>query len=264
METNIENNYTLVTGASSGLGKRLALEFAKRNHQLFLVSLPDTGLPLLAEEIMQQYRVNVQYFEIDLTKPKAPKKVFKYAEKNNLPVNVLVNNAGVGYNGKTESLTPKLIDDMILLNIRTSTLLIFLFLPKLKTYKKAYILNVSSFSAFVPLPYKGVYAATKTFLLFFTRALKNELRESGISITTVYPSGIRSERALENVRNSHLIARVSSLSPEYVAKVAVKNLYKGNSFVIPGMVTKFYYLLGSVMPQGLMVRIAGFFFQRTT
>ncbi len=264
METKSNHNYTLVTGASSGLGKRLAIEFAKRNHQLFLVSLPDTGLPVVAEEIKQQYGVEVKYLEIDLTTFEAPQKVFDYAEQNNLSINVLANNAGVGYDGKLENLSPKLIDDMILLNIRTSTMLIFLFLPKLKMYSKAYILNVSSFSAFVPLPYKCVYAATKTFLLYFTRAIKNEIRNSGISITTVYPSGIRSERALENVRKSHPIARISSLSPEYVAKVSVDNMYNGNSFVIPGMVTKFYYLLGSVMPQGLMIRIAGFFFQRTT
>ena len=258
------STYTLITGASAGIGKQLAIECAKRGQNLLLVSLPDTGLDTLSVEIQREYHVNAKILEIDLTLYNSPMQVLKYTEENKLKIDILINNAGVGYNGKFETLTAKLIDDMILLNIRTTTLLIFLFLPQLKKCKKAYILNIVSFGALVPLPYKCVYAASKTFLLYLTRALKNEIKETGVSITSVYPSGVSSERAVENIKRSHIIAKMSSLSPQQVASDSLNNMFKGNSFVLPGIITKFYYIIGSIMPHGLMIRIAGFFFSKTS
>lgn len=256
--------YTLITGASAGIGKQIAFECASKGFNILLVSLPETGLDELAKEIKGKYPVDVKYIDIDLTKNKAPQQVFNYAQKNEIEVNILVNNAGLGFNGKFENLTTDLLDQMILLNIRASTLLTFLFLPGMKKLEKAYILNISSFGAFVPLPYKCVYAATKTYLLFLTQALNLELKNTNVQVTSIHPSGVSSERAIDNIQKSSLIARISTLSPRDVAKLSLKNMLAGKTFLVPGIVTKFYYFLGNVLPHGLVLRLIGQVFRKTT
>lgn len=263
MGNTLEKHYTLITGASAGIGKQFAIECAEKGFNLFLVSLPNSGLEELVDELKQKFTVDIRFLSIDLIDYDSPKAVFEFAKKNGLTVNVLVNNAGVGFNGKFETLTPELIDQMILLNIRTSTLLTFLFLPEMEKLAKANVLNISSFAAFAPLQYKSVYAATKAYLLFLTRAINLELKGTNIKVTSVHPSGVSSERAMNNIKRSSFIARISTLTPNQVAKIAIKSMMNGDTFVVPGMVTKFYYYLGSFLPHGLVVRLVGYVFRKS-
>lgn len=264
MEKETARYFTLVTGASAGLGKQIAIECAKRGHNLYLVSLPKTGLEELVEDIKGSYAITIEYLSIDLTKKRAPQKVYDFAVEKALTINILVNNAGLGFNGKLEDQTYELIDTMVLLNVRAATLLTFLFLPEMKKMKNAYILNISSFGGLTPLPNKSVYAATKTYLLFLTQALNEELKETNIKVTSVHPNGIRSERANSNINKSGLIARIASLSPEYVATIALDNMLAGNKFVIPGTMSKFYYYLGISLPHGIILKIVGLIFRKSS
>jgi len=256
--------YTLITGSSAGTGKQIAIECAKRGFNLFLVSLPGTGLESFSEELRETFPIDVHYLSIDLRKRKSPQKVFDYTQQNQLTINILVNNAGLGFNGKLEDLSISLIDTMIQLNIRASTLLTFLFIPEMKKLAKAYILNLSSFAGLTPLPYKSVYAATKTYLLFLTQALNMELNGTNISATSVHPNGITSERAKEIVKKSGIMGRISALTPEQVAKISIDNMFAENAFVIPGVVNKFYYSLGTFLPHGIVLKLIGGIFKRTT
>lgn len=262
MENPSTKFYTLITGATAGIGKQIAIECAKRNLNLFLVSLPDSGLENFTVELKSKYSVEIQYFSVDLTIYEAPQMVFDFAQKNKIQIDILVNNAGVGFNGKFEKITPKLVDEMILLNIRASTLLTLLFLPEMINLDKAHILNLSSFAAFSPVPYKCVYAASKTYLFFLTRALNSELKNSNVKVTSVHPTGVSSERTVEVIRKSSLMSRISSMSPEQVAKTAVKNMLNGNKLVVPGVMSKMYYLLGSILPHGIVLRLTGNIFRK--
>lgn len=264
METELHKNYALITGASAGTGKQLAIECAKRGYNLFLVSLPQTGLEDFSLELRKTYPVDVQYLSIDLTKPNSPREVFDYSKLNQLSINILVNNAGLGFNGKLESLTAELIDTMILLNVRASTLLTFMYLPEMKKLKRAYILNISSFAGLTPLPYKSVYSATKAYLLFLTQALNVELKGTQISVTSIHPNGISSERALENIKKSGLLGRISALTPNQVAKISIDNMLAGNKFIIPGVVNKFLYSVGTLLPHGMVLKIVSRVFRTTT
>lgn len=264
MENKEAKNYALITGSSAGTGKQIAIECAKRGFNLFLVSLPNTGLETFSDELRNNYPIDVHYLSIDLTKRKSPQKVFEYTQKYHIRINILVNNAGLGFNGKLENLNENLIDTMILLNVRAATLLTFLFIPEMKKLGKAYILNISSFAGLSPLPFKSVYAATKTYLLFFTQALNQELKGTGISVTSVHPNGISSERAMENIKKSAFIARLAVLTPMQVAKISLDNMFSENVFVIPGVVNKFYYYVGCSLPHGIILRIIGNIFKKTT
>lgn len=264
MEKHDEKHYTLITGASAGIGKQLAILCAQKGFHLFLVSLPGTGLEKLADEISQNYPVNVKFLDIDLTAYNAPQKVYEFARENNITVNILVNNAGVGFDGFFDNLTSNLIDQMILLNVRAATQLSFLFLPHMKQLGKSYILNISSFGSFVPLPYKCVYAATKTYLLYFTRALNCELKGTGVQVTSVHPSGVSSERAMVNINRLSFFKRITVLSPEQVARISLKSMFAGKCFVVPGFMTSFYYVFGSLLPHGLITRLVGTIFRKTS
>lgn len=262
METESFKSYSLITGASAGTGKQIAIECAKRGFNVFLVSLPETGLESFSEELKIMYPVDVKYLSIDLTKSKSPQKVFDFAVEYKLVINMLVNNAGMGFNGKLESLNADLIDTMILLNVRASTLLTFLFIPEMKKLHQSYILNISSFAGLTPLPNKSVYSATKAYLFFLTQALNIELKGTGISVTSVHPNGITSERARENVKNSGVMGRISALSPEQVAKISIDSMLSGSKFVIPGVMNKFYYAIGVALPHGIVIKLIGGVFRK--
>jgi short-subunit dehydrogenase len=263
MEKRSTFSYALITGVSAGIGKEIAIECAKRNYNLYLISLPDTGLEDFGSKIEENYKVHVYTLCIDLTLKKAPLKVYHYALKHNIDVQILVNNAGVGFDGKLESLSVNLIDKMILLNVRASTLLTFLFLPGMKKIEKAYILNISSFGALTPVPYKCIYAATKSYLMYMTNAINFELKGTNINVLSVHPSGVSSERALENIRQLSFFARISTLKPEEVAKISIKNLLAGKKFIVPGRVTKFYYFLGLFLPYFIVLPLVAQVFRKT-
>jgi hypothetical protein len=258
----VTNSFALITGASAGIGKQFAIECAKQKLNLFLISLPDTGLESLGLELKEKYHVEIHTLCIDLTGKNAPSEVHRYATQNNIVVSLLVNNAGVGFEGKLENLSVDLIDEMILLNVRASTLLTFLFLPEMKKLEKAYILNISSFGALTPLPNKCVYAATKSYLLYLTNAINYELKGTSVHALSVHPSGVSSERALDNIRRSSFIARISTLTPEEVAQLSIKNMLAGKKFIVPGTVTKIYYYLGLLLPTFMILNLVSKVFRK--
>ena len=151
---------------------------------------------------------------------------------------------------------------MILLNIRATTLLSLYFLPEMKKMKDAHIVNISSFAAFTALPYKSVYAATKSYHLFLTQAINRELKNSNVNVTSVHPSGVSSRRTMKSIQRSSVLTRITALTPEKVAKTVVESMEKGKRLVIPGKFTQFYYLIGYLMPHGVFLRIVGRIFQK--
>lgn len=262
MEPDANNSYTLITGASAGIGKQLAIEFAKRKNNLFLIALPDSGLETLSQEIKEEYDIEVKFLCLNLTSNNSPKKVYEYAAENNIRVDVLVNNAGIGFEGKFENMAPENIDLILLLNVRATTMLTYYFLPDLKKAGKAYILNISSFAGMAPIPYKSLYSASKGFIWYFSQALNEELKGTNINVLSVFPSGVKSERTLEKIKKSSMLAKITSMYPAEVAELAVSSLYKGKKILIPGVFTKMYYVLGSILPHILVLKLSSFIFRK--
>lgn len=256
MKNKTEQYFTLITGASSGIGKALAIECAQRGMNLILVSLPESGLPDLSEEISKTHQIIVEYFEINLTNENAHKEVHNYIQNKNLKINMLVNNVGVGHNGYLANLSEEKITDMLLLNMRITTLLIQVLIPELKKSDNAYILNVGSLAAFSPLPGKSVYAASKAYVLYLTRAIHRELKSSGISVSGVFPAGVPTNSTVQTrIKKSGLFAKQMILSPEEVAKYAITGLLKKKEIIIPGRKTKIAFFLGNILPFGLIMKI---------
>jgi uncharacterized protein len=254
--------YTLVTGASSGIGKAIAIEMASRGRNLILNALPEEGLSQVCSWLIEKYGVKVHYFETDLTSTDGPENLFIAIEKEGLKVDILVNNAGIGIEGPLESYTRKEIDTIIFLNVRALTLLTFCFTPELKK-RPSYILNISSLGSMIPTAYKSVYLATKSYIYYFTRALKSEFKGTSVKTCVFIPGGVRTnEKVLKRMENTGWVAKASSLEPEEVAAIGIRGMFKGQATIVPGRLNKFIFAIGLFLPEGIIMAVLRNMFRR--
>ncbi len=256
MKDNPHEDWTLITGASQGIGKALALECAKRGMNLFLVALPSSGLEDVSAQISEKYDVKVDYLETDLTRMDSCQEVYRYSKSKGLNINVLINNAGIGYNGRIDVMPVENVDQMIMLNVRATTMMVHLYLSDLMAMPRAYILNVGSMASYSPLPGKCIYAASKAYVMFLSKALANELKKSRVSVTSVYPYGVMTNDIVkERINKSGLLARSTVLGADEVAAVSIDGMLKRKSILIPGKMGKVLFYTGFLIPQGLVLKI---------
>lgn len=256
--------YTLITGASSGIGKALAIECAKRGMNLLLVSLPETGLPQFSNELKKDYYIDTRFLEIDLLIEDFYQQIFDFAKTNELMVNILINNVGVGYNGKFASMDPVKISRMFNLNILATTLLIHKFLPELIKAPNAFILNLGSLGAFSPLPGKSVYSASKAYVLYLTKALRSELKGSGVSVSGVFPAGVPTNPTVTSrINRSGRVGKSLTSTAEEVARCSIDGLLKGKEIIFPGRKLKTFFYSAGAIPQGLVIYMNNREFKRS-
>ena len=250
-------DYTLITGASQGFGKAMALECANRELNLVLVSLPHSGLKELSNFINQNYNVDVHSIEVDLSLNDSYYKIAEYINDNNIQIKYLVNNAGLLSRGFFEDLDDRFIVKQIQVNITAPTLLINLLLKNLKANAPAGILNISSMAGFFALPKKQVYGSTKAYLTSFSKSLGKELKKDNITVTTICPGGLNTtSRLCYQSRIVGWLTRESVLNPEEAAKIAIKGMFDKKGVIVPGFVNKCLMLLDKLLPEFIKDYIA--------
>jgi short-subunit dehydrogenase len=256
--------FALITGASKGIGRSIAKELAARKIDLLLVARTEILLNELAAELKKQYDIEAYYLAIDLSQPHAAKKIYDWCAEKNYTINILVNNAGYGLSGDFEKYSSEDYIDMIQVTIITTVELISLFLPGLKKQSKAYILNIGSSAAYQSVPYLSVYAASKAFIINFSRALKFELRKTNVAVTLVSPGVTNTDfagRAGVPEKSVKAGKKISMTSDE-VAKIAVKSLFKKKTEVIAGFITKLTIFLVWLLPKKLVERTGAGFYKK--
>jgi short-subunit dehydrogenase len=249
--------YALITGGSKGIGKAIAIELAAHGFDLLLASRSKEMLLETAAEISNLHKVKVQHLSIDLSENGAAKKIVEWCTSNNYEVNALINNAGYGIWGLFENVPLTEEQNMMQLHMNTMVELCHAFLPHLKKHKPAYILNVSSTAAFQAVPAMSVYAATKAFVITFTRGLQYELQNSGISVSCLIP-GTTDTSFMDRAKMDPLreIAKKFEMRPDIVAKAAVAGLLKGTLEIIPGFSNKASAVGTKFLPKRLAENIA--------
>jgi uncharacterized protein len=250
--------YALVTGASKGIGKAIAEELAKRKHDLLLIARSGELLQQVAEGIIVKFKVKVSFLSIDLSEIASANNVFEWCTQNNYQVNIVVNNAGYGLSGRFEDYSIADNSNMMQLNMLTLVQLCQLFLPSLKQQSKAYILNIASSAAYQAVPGLSLYAATKVFVLNFSRGLKQELHNSSVSVTCVCPGSTDTDfsvRAKVSIRGLQAAEKVN-MTAESVAKIAVNGMFKGKAEIITGIVNKIGAFGAWILPKVILERIA--------
>ncbi len=240
----------LITGASSGIGYELAKLFARDGCDLVLVARSESKLVLLANELKSQHRISVKVLPKDLSLPGAPEEILAQLKNESIEVETLVNNAGVGtYGPFAEQQTAALLK-MIQLNLVSLTHLTRLLLPAMVEKRKGRILNVASTAAFQPGPLMAVYYATKAYVLFFSEAIRNELRGTGVTVTALCPGPTRTGFQSAAGLGDSMLSRIGfRQEPGPVAEAGIRGLMRGQGIVVPGLSNKILYFLVRLVPR---------------
>jgi short-subunit dehydrogenase len=225
----------LITGASGGIGYELAKLFARDRCNLVLVARSAEKLTQVATELQNQFGVTVRTIPLDLAAAPAPKFLFDQLRRENVPVDILINNAGFGAFGEFAVMPEEEILGQIQLNVTALTHLARLFLAPMIERHQGTIMNVASTAAFQPGPLMAVYYATKAYVLSFSEALANELRGTGVTVTCFCPGPTNTGFAKRaGTEGSRLFKQIGAMDAETVARDGYSGLMKGKTVVISG------------------------------
>ena len=255
--------YALITGGSEGIGKAIANELAGLGYQIVLVALDGQELYKSAGEIKNRHNVDVLSYPADLSDKYATRKLFDWCMKQDLNVEVLINNVGVGYEGPFHKTPLERIELVMELNNRPMVQLSHMFLPLFLAQGKGYIMNVGSTASFCPVPFKAVYAASKNFVHAFTRALREELKETPVIVTALFPPPVpTNEGVKERIAKKGKVAVRLTRTPQRVANAAVSRMFRNKYKTLPGWQNRLNDFAVQVLPLGLQQRVFYRFFQR--
>ena len=239
----------LVTGASSGIGRDIAKELAKKNIDLILVSRDLTKLEQVKEQIKN---VNVEVIAKDLSNEQNCIDLFEQVK--NQKIDIVINNAGFGAFGKFTEIPLEKELDMLKTNIFAMHILTKLFLQKMKKEDSGYILNVASIAGFMPGPLMSAYYSSKAYVVRLTQSIKEELRreKSKVKVGVLCPGPV--DTNFNNVAGVKFT--VKPLSSEFVAKYTVNRILKKKFYIIPGMAIKTVRLISKITPDTMLAKIA--------
>ncbi len=228
----------LVTGASSGLGESFVHDLARRGYELVLVSENLKELKRVKTDMESRYDSTAIILEADLFDPDSADVVFEFCRKKKIPVDILINCAGIYLNIEREMTDIKSVENIINLHVLSLTKLCFFFCNKMMERRHGYILNVSSINSEFPDPASLTYGPTKRFILSFTESLHCELKEHNIHVTCLTPGGIRTNFFTANNVFIPPIIRYTLLSSDACAKKALDALFRGKARITPGITGK--------------------------
>jgi uncharacterized protein len=245
----LPNPRVLVTGASSGIGRELALQFASHGMDQVLVARSRDRLEQLADEIRSRHRVAADVIVADLSNPDEVQGLFEETERRGLTVDILVNNAGFGDMAHFWDIPTERILQTISVNVAALTHLTRLYLPGMMLRRHGRILNVASTASFQPGPNVAVYFATKAYVLSLSEALWYELKGTGVTVTCLAPGPTHTAFGDQAHMQHTPLFRFTSMDAEPVAKAGYEATMKGKSLVIPGASNKLLALSSKIWPR---------------
>ena len=223
------NNTVIITGASAGIGKALAYEFAKHNYDLLLVARSEDKLKKLCTELGESYGITARFLPLDLLADDAAEKLLGFVKDNNINASYLINNAGMGDAGLFEKSDIQKDDNIIRLNVLTLMRMNRLFIPYLRENGGGTIVNIASTLAFAPTAGEAVYAASKAFVLSFSQALYEETKKSNVSVLTICP-GVTSTDFFKSA--GFELGQFKAATPESFAAFAYRSIVKKKALSI--------------------------------
>lgn len=244
----------LITGASVGIGRELALLFARDGYDLVLVGRNESALGEVASRIGSLGRA-ARVFVEDLGESQAAARLYERLSAERIEVDALVNNAGVGARGRFDRIPLDRQLSMIQLNVTTLTALTHLLLPGMLARNSGGVLNVASTAAFQAGPLMSVYYATKAYVLSFTEGLAEELSDTALKITCLAPGPTETEFATRADMTSSRLFRGNVMSAADVAKAGYEGWMAGRRLVIPGRGNLLGTLMVRVVPRRMTARI---------
>ena len=252
----IDGCNALITGASAGIGREFARQLAGRARSMILIARREEQLLELNHELQQQHEnLRVHIRKADLSNLAQLKELMESLDREQIEIDLLVNNAGLGDAGLFATSDSTRNEQMLLVNVVALTSLTRHLLPHMIAKRHGGILNVSSSAGFLPIPGDGVYAATKAYVTSFSEALRAELRGTGVSVCALCPGPVQTEFQ-EVARRQGVQPRLGPkfvvVPVEQVVRDALAALESDRPLVIPGFAMKFVMFLSRLMPMPLL------------
>lgn len=249
------NKTTLITGASSGIGLEFAKIFAEKEYSLVLVARSEDKLIEIKQDLENKFKIRVKVITKDLSLRNSASEIYEELKKENIEINILINNAGFGEYGKFSDTDWEKELQMINLNIISLTNLTKLFLKDFIAKNSGKILNLGSVASFLPGPYMSVYYATKAYVLSFSEALSQELQNTNVQVTCLCPgateSGFQKASSVNHVR-----AFVKNIpNSKEVAEYGYRILMQNKTIGIHGIKNKVMIFLTRLTPRFLIRKI---------
>lgn len=248
MKSFYQGTSALITGASSGIGREFALQLAALGSTPVLVARRQDRLEQLADEIRTKYQIEAVVMKADLALPHAAAALYSHTQEAGLKPDILINNAGFGFQGAFLKGDARTYHEMTLLNITALTELTYFYLPAMVEQGKGGILNVASMAGFAPIPYFAVYAATKSYVNSFGCALWHEMKNTGVHVSTLCPGPVKTEFfEVSGAQPEDLPVR-NIQSAREVTETGLKAL-AGNEMLVPTSATlKLMSKISSLVP----------------
>jgi len=254
----------LITGASSGIGEAFASALAGKGLDLILVARSEDKLRALAKQLAEVHARRVEVVTADLAVAGSAAKVQAVTEALNMPVDLLINNAGFGTVGSFHKIEAERERQEILLNAAAVVDLTHAFLPGMLERKRGGIINVASMAAFQPLPYMSVYAATKAFVLSFSQGLRGEVRSKGVKVLCVCPGPVDTPffEATGNEKLRGTVPKATMMTAEGVVQASLRAFRAGRSVVVPGVANKMLAAGTRFMPRDMLAAMTAMVMKR--
>ena len=253
------DGFALITGASRGLGMAFARALAERDYNLVLVARSAEPLYALANELRRSTPASVIAIQADLSFPGAGQALTEQLSNGEIPIDLLVNNAGFGLRGEFLGLSIRRQLEMLRLNNEAIVELTYSLLPRMLERQQKGIINISSTAGFQPIPFASVYSATKAFLTAFSLALEQELRSADIAVVTVCPGRLYKNGNDESEPHSRGKWAGIYQSPDEVVEDALQVLANGGGLTVPGALNKFSVFAQRLIPRSLVPRLVAKF-----
>ncbi len=253
-----EKGWALITGASSGIGKEIAKCFAQDGIPVILVARRLERLEALGDELSERYSVETQVKCVDLSRPDAPEALFQWVAEKEIQVDYLVNNAGIGVFGRFFESDWQALWASMQINMMALTELTYRFGRLMVDRGFGRILNVASTAAYQPGPWMAVYFATKAYVLWFSEALDEELRDSGVRVTALCPGATETEfQARAQMERSRFVhRRLAFMTAAAVARKGYEGMKRGRRVVITGWLNRLMVYSTRIIPRRLTTRLS--------
>lgn len=259
MKTNDRSNHkqtVLITGAAGGLGKAFAVECARRGWNLILTDQTAGSLENLARVLESLNQIKIMTFASDLADPNGCSQLVTELINNHINVTMLINVAGIDFEGLFMNQALKDLQTMVRLNVEGPLALIHEII-KLRDKQSTFrVVNVSSMAAFYPMPVKATYAASKRFLLDLSQALNVELKGENVSVTALCPAGMPTNpHCVESIHAQGWAGQITTMNTGKVAFMTIEAALKGRPVVIPGMVNNFLQMISRLVPTQIKMKL---------
>jgi uncharacterized protein len=246
-----DSSYALVAGGSKGIGFAIAEALAKRKFNLILIARHTDTLALAKAKLEKKYGINVETLSYDLSRESSAPAIAAWCNERDVKLKMLCNVAGLGGDDDYLELSLDSVRYMVDLNVESGMAMTMLLLPLLEKNSPSYVLNVASLAGLAPIPSKNIYAATKAAVIYFSYALRYQLKPMKIKVSCLAPGPVFTKKSIvrETKRTLGKVGEKMAVPPARVGEIAVRKTLRGRMLIIPGTLAKLSSVAIRVMPR---------------